>query len=232
MAELLVCNVGEIGYADSLTLQERLRAARREETLGDVLLLVEHPPVFTKGRRSEPGELPMGEDWYRARGVEIVDVRRGGKVTYHGPGQMVAYPIVRVGDVIAFVRLVERAAVNALARHGVESRGRGCEGRDYTGVWVQDRKIASIGLHVSGQVTTHGIAINVGNDLEPFTWVVPCGLPEVQMTSVQAETGRPVGVEEIGASFAAAFADELRLESRSISRHDLDVALSATTPTL
>ena len=127
----------------------------------------------------------------------MVDVRRGGKVTYHGPGQMVAYPIVHVGDVLAFVRLVERAAVAAIATHGVQARGRADEGRDFTGVWVEERKIGSIGLHVAGQVTTHGLAVNVDNDLEPFSWVVPCGLPEVEMTSLACEGASRASVERV-----------------------------------
>ena len=187
----------------------RPRRARRADAIPDSLLLLEHPPVFTRGRRSEPDELPHGPTWYEERGVEIVDVRRGGKVTYHGPGQMIAYPIVRVGDVIAFVRLVERAAIAALAEHGIDARGRADEGRDFTGVWVGERKIGSIGLHVSGQVTTHGLAVNVDNDLEPFSWIVPCGLPDAQMTSIALESESPPTVSEFGESFAAAFAAEI-----------------------
>src|SRR5690348_3672429 len=120
MTELLVCEIGAIDYGEALELQERVRTARREDAIDDTLLLVEHPPVFTRGRRSEPGELPMGEQWYRERGVEIVDVRRGGKVTYHGPGQMIAYPVVVVGDVVAFVRLIERATITTLRAYGLE----------------------------------------------------------------------------------------------------------------
>ena len=118
----------------------------------------------------------MGEDWYRMQGIDIVEVDRGGKVTYHGPGQLVGYPIVRVDDVVAYVRTLERALVAALAEEGVEARARPDDGPDYTGVWVGERKIASIGVHVARGVTTHGFAVNVENDLQPFSWVVPCGL--------------------------------------------------------
>ena len=129
----------------------------------------------------------MGEDWYRGRGIDIVDVDRGGKVTYHGPGQLVGYPIVAIDDVMEYVAQIERAIAAALDDEGIAARGRSHEGIAWTGVWVEDRKLASIGLHVSQGVAKHGFAVNVDNSLEPFGWIVPCGLPEVQMTSVAAE---------------------------------------------
>jgi lipoyl(octanoyl) transferase len=191
--ELWVCNLPAVGYRWALALQERLRAARQLQLIPDVMLLLEHPPVYTRGRRSADGELTMGAAWYAARGIEIVEVDRGGKVTYHGPGQLVGYPIVRVEDVVAYVRTLERALVAALAQEGVAARARPDEGPDFTGVWVQERKIASLGVHVARGVTTHGFAVNVENDLTPFSWVVACGLPDVRMTSLVAETSRPPG---------------------------------------
>jgi lipoyl(octanoyl) transferase len=187
--ELWVCHLGTIEYREGLALQERIRSARQQDLVPDVMLTLEHSPVYTRGRRSAPGELPMGEDWYLARGIEIVQTDRGGKVTYHGPGQLVGYPIVRVDDVVAYVRLLERALVEALAQECVAARARPQDGPDYTGVWVEDRKIASIGVHVARGVTTHGFAINIDNDLEPFSWVVPCGLDGVRMTSLAEEAG-------------------------------------------
>ena len=191
--EIWVCHLGTVDYREALSLQERLRSARQEDELPDVLLTLEHPPVYTRGRRSVAGELPMGEDWYAARGIEIVETDRGGKVTYHGPGQLVGYPIVRVDDVVAYVRTLEDALVAALAGEGVAARSRPHEGHRFTGVWVGERKIASIGVHLSRGVSTHGFAVNVDNDLQPFSWIVPCGLDGVQMTSLAAETGRPSG---------------------------------------
>ena len=190
LPELWVCHLGTIEYRDGLVLQERVRAARQHERVPDVLLTLEHWPVYTRGRRSVPGELPMGEDWYRAQGIDVVDVDRGGRVTYHGPGQLVGYPIMRTDDVLAFVRTMERALVAALADEGLTARVRTTEGPDYTGVWIEDRKIASIGIHISKGVTTHGFAVNVQNDLQPFEWVVPCGLAGVRMTSLLRETSR------------------------------------------
>jgi lipoate-protein ligase B len=191
--ELWVCHLGVVDYREALDLQERLRTARQEDELPDVLLTLEHPPVYTRGRRSVAGELPMGDEWYAARGIEVVDTDRGGKVTYHGPGQLVGYPIVRVDDVVDYVRRLEGALATALADENVAARSRPHEGHRFTGVWVDDRKIASIGVHLSRGVSMHGFAVNVENDLEPFSWIVPCGLDGVQMTSLVAETGRSAG---------------------------------------
>ena len=176
--------LGRVEYREALALQQRLRAERQAGTIEDVLLLLEHDPVYTRGRRSDPSELPVAKD------IPVVDVDRGGKVTYHGPGQLVGYPIMAVSDVVAFVRSMERAIVAALAGEGIDARSRADEGPDYTGVWVDDRKIASIGVHVQRGVTTHGFAINVDGDLTPWQWIVPCGLPGVRMTSILEETGR------------------------------------------
>jgi lipoate-protein ligase B len=189
-AELLVCHLGRVGYEEGLDLQERLRARVQAGELDDLMLLLEHEPVYTLGRRSQPGDLPMGEDWCRAQGIDVVKTPRGGKLTYHGPGQLVGYPIMRVGDVETYVRTMERAIVATLADVGIEARSRGDEGRDYTGVWAGERKIASIGVHISRGVSAHGFAVNVTNDLAPFTWVVACGLPSVRMTSVAEEGSR------------------------------------------
>ncbi len=188
--ELWTCHLGVVEYREALGLQHRLRAARQAGDLPDTLLLLEHPPVYTRGRRSEAAELPMGESWYLSQGIDVVDVDRGGKLTYHGPGQLVGYPIMAVTDVIAFVRSMEEAMIAALADEGLRARSRSDEGRDFTGVWVGERKIGSIGVHVQKGVTTHGFAVNVQNDLQPFEWVVPCGLGGVRMTSVLREQGR------------------------------------------
>jgi lipoyl(octanoyl) transferase len=191
--ELWVCHLGTVEYREALALQERIRAARQADAVPDVMLTLEHWPVYTRGRRSGPGELPMGEDWYRMQGIDIVETDRGGRVTYHGPGQLVGYPIIRVDDVVAYVRKLEQALAAALDEEGVVSRARADEGPDYTGVWVHERKIASIGVHVARGVTTHGFAINIEDDLQPFSWIVPCGLDGVQMTSLIRETGRLAG---------------------------------------
>ena len=220
--EIWVCHLGVVDYREALSLQERIREARQAGELPDVLLTLEHPPVYTRGRRSVAGELPFGEDWYAARGIDVVDTDRGGKVTYHGPGQLVGYPIVRVDDVVAYVRTLENAVVAALADEGVAARARPHEGHRFTGVWVGDRKIASIGVHLSRGVSTHGFAVNVSNDLEPFSWIVPCGLDGVQMTSLVAETGRAGGMKCFRRRVQWRVAEALGRRQRLVSRARLE----------
>jgi lipoyl(octanoyl) transferase len=197
LEELWVCPLGVVPYRDALAVQEQIRARRQAGELPDTLLLLEHPPVYTRGRRSGADDLPFGEDFYRAKGIDVVDVDRGGKLTYHGPGQLVGYPIMRIDDVHDYLRTMEDAILAALAQEDIAARSRHAEGIDYTGVWVQERKIASIGVHVSRGVTTHGFAVNVHNDLEPFSWVTACGLPDVAMTSIAHERARDVASADI-----------------------------------
>ncbi|HEX7278324.1 MAG TPA: lipoyl(octanoyl) transferase LipB [Solirubrobacterales bacterium] len=201
--EILVVRRGTVPYEEALELQRELAARRQQEEIGDVLLVLQHPPVYTRGRRSRPEELPMGASWYEAQGIEVRDTDRGGLVTYHGPGQLVAYPIVGLrgygDDVHEYVRGLEQVMVGALGKAGV--RAGTIEG--LTGVWVGTRKIGSIGLHVSRGVTTHGLAINVNNDLQPFEWVVPCGIEGVAMTSLTRE----LGAEQDFNAFAATVVD-------------------------
>jgi lipoyl(octanoyl) transferase len=224
--QLWVCHLGTIDYRSALKLQERVRAARQEDLIPDTLLLLEHWPVMTRGRRSGPGELPMGEEWYTMQGIEIVGTNRGGKVTYHGPGQLVGYGILRVDDVVAYVRTIEQALVAALAEEGLTARGRPEDGPDYTGVWVQERKIASIGVHVQRGVTMHGFAVNVENDLQPFNYIVPCGLDGVQMTSIIRETRRLAGQMPCFRKRAAfAMAEALDRRQRLVSLARLEAAL-------
>lgn len=226
-SELWVCHLGTLEYRDALALQERVRAARQAERIPDVLLTLQHWPVYTRGRRSGPDELPMGEEWYRMQGIDVVDTDRGGKVTYHGPGQLVGYPIIRVDDVVAYVRMLERVLVASLAEEGIVARARPEEGPEYTGVWVEERKIASIGVHVARGVTTHGFAVNVENDLQPFGWVVPCGLTHVRMTSLIKETGRGAGqLKCLRRRAAYRLAHELDCRQRLVSLSRLEAIMS------
>ena len=192
--EVLIVRCGLVPYEEARRLQKRIEEARQADRVPDVLLLLEHPPVYTKGRRTEPGELGMGEDWYRMQGIEVCETDRGGRVTYHGPGQLVGYPIVSLrpyGDnVHEYVRKLERLMIDSLAAYGVKAEV--IDG--LTGVWVggrppEGRKIGSIGVHVNRGVTTHGFAVNVNNDLQPFEWVVPCGIEDCRMTSLCRELG-------------------------------------------
>jgi lipoyl(octanoyl) transferase len=224
--ELFVCHLGTVPYLDAVVLQERVRARRQAGELPDTLLLLEHPPVYTRGRRSAAGDLgthgpdgSLGADFPRARDIDVVDTDRGGRVTYHGPGQIVGYPIMRVTDVGSHLRTIEAAIISALGEEGLHAHSRADEGPDYTGVWVGPRKIASIGVHVSKGISTHGFAVNIDNDLAPFSWVVACGLPDVAMTSIASEirsdshTGLPCFRRNMAHAFCRAHGRRQRLVS-------------------
>jgi len=188
--ELLVVGLDRAPYEEVLRLQRSLAEARIDGRLStDLLLLVEHSPVVTLGRSSKTAHLPTGREELSLRGVELFEIERGGDVTFHGPGQLVGYPIYDLRehreDLHWFLRRLEAALIGALGQLGIEA-GRN-EG--YTGVWTSGRKIASIGIHVKQWVTWHGFALNVTTDLSFFDLIVPCGIPGVVMTSVQRELG-------------------------------------------
>ncbi len=188
MTALRVEDLGRRRYAEVLELQRDLRRRRIEGELGeDVLLLVEHPPVITLGRGTRPSSLPIAPAELERRGVEVFEVERGGDVTFHGPGQLVGYPILDLRghreDLHWYLRSLEDVLIQALGELGIEAdRNPGL-----TGVWTAGRKIASIGIHVKQWVTLHGFALNVTTDLDPFDLIVPCGIRQVVMTSVAAE---------------------------------------------
>jgi len=185
---LHVVNLGVMPYADALALQRSVASARLAGRLADdVLLLVQHPPVITLGRSTNAGNLLASSEQLAARGVELFDVERGGDVTFHGPGQLVGYPIVNLSqhkqDLHWYLRQLEEVMIRALATCGITA-GRNA---GKTGVWVGERKIASIGVHARQWVTWHGFALNVTTDLSYFDLMIPCGIPDVVMTSVERE---------------------------------------------
>jgi lipoyl(octanoyl) transferase len=199
-------NLGQVPYQEAWDLQRSLAAAVSQGAIPDTVLLLEHPPVITLGRRTDEGELhvPDGAE------VEIVETDRGGKSTYHGPGQLVCYPIfdlTRHGqDVKRYCRDLEEALIRTLA--AVEVEATRIDG--LTGIWVErpPRKIASIGVHISKWVTTHGYALNVDLDPAPFTeWITACGLEDTAFTTIARELGRPVTVDEVRPHAAAAIAE-------------------------
>jgi lipoyl(octanoyl) transferase len=221
-AEVLVVRCGLVAYDQALVAQRWLRDAREDGSIPDVLLLLEHPPTYTRGRRSTPEELPMAPEWYEMQGIELRDTDRGGRVTYHGPGQLVAYPIVALGpygdDVHEYVRRLELVAISALGEHGVAART--IEG--LTGVWTEgERKIGSIGVHVSRGVTTHGLSVNVSNDLQPFEWVVPCGIEGCQVSSLSQELGAEQEVAPFADTVAARYAEVYEREPTAASPAEL-----------
>jgi lipoyl(octanoyl) transferase len=213
--------LGEVPYLEAWELQRSLAGAVSQGAIPDTILFLEHPPVVTLGRRTdETAELHVPE----GAEVEVVETDRGGKSTYHGPGQLVCYPILdlkRHGrDVKEYVRKLEEALIGMLAALDVE--GTRLEG--LTGVWLQrpPRKIASIGVHVSRWVTTHGYALNVDLDPAPFTeWITACGLEDAQFTSIAAELGRPLAVDEVRPTAAEAVARVFHLALEEIPLREL-----------
>jgi lipoyl(octanoyl) transferase len=188
---LVVQDLGRGSYAEVLELQRRLCRQRISGDISeDILLLVEHEPVVTLGRGVRPGSLPLTPAELEARGLQVFEVERGGDVTFHGPGQLVGYPIIDLRkhreDLHWYLRRLEAGLIQGLAAMGIE----GSTAAGLTGVWTRGRKIASIGIHVKQWVTFHGFALNVTTDMTYFDLIVPCGIPNVVMTSVSRELGR------------------------------------------
>jgi lipoyl(octanoyl) transferase len=229
MRKCAVRPLGRVHYGEALELQQRLVDARKQGLTTDHLLLLEHPHVITLGRNGHMENLLASGEILERAGISFYPTDRGGDVTYHGPGQLVGYPIMRIVDVIDYLRTVERAIVATLADvAALDARARPDDGPDYTGVWTGARKVASIGVHVSRGVTTHGFAINVDNDLEPFSWVVPCGLDGVTMTSVAIEAGDArARMPAVRASVAQRLAEAFGRRAIPVSPDALDAALAA-----
>lgn len=217
--ELWVERLGVVPYASALELQRGIARQRIDGSVPeDVLLLLEHPPVVTLGRSSKEKHLLASPELLRTRGVELFEVERGGDVTFHGPGQLVGYPIIDLKrhkrDLHWYLRQVEEALIVALGAFGIEAE----RNPGYTGVWTAGRKIASIGVHARDWVTWHGFALNVCTDLKFFDLIVPCGIQAVTMTSVSRELGRHVSVGEVSSVVAKAFASTFELSERDVAR--------------
>jgi lipoate-protein ligase B len=215
--ELVVEWLGRRPYGEILEMQRALAAERIAGARPDTLLLVEHDPVVTLGRSTKREHLVATETMLRARGVELFEIERGGDVTFHGPGQLVGYPIIDLAqhrtDLHWYLRQVEQVLIEAIADFGLEGR----RVEKYTGVWVGDRKIASIGVHARSWVTWHGFALNVSTDLSYFDLMVPCGIPGVTMTSIERETCRPVTMAEVEGRVAETFARVFSLAPATVT---------------
>ncbi len=217
--------LGRVGYAESTALQDQVRARLLAGEGPETLLFVEHPHTYTLGRNADQADVLGGAAWLAQREVEVAESDRGGQVTYHGPGQLVGYPILDLNpdrrDLRRYVADLEATLIDVLRELGVEATG--SPDRERIGVWVGAAKIASIGVHVKRWVTTHGFALNLSTDLEYFSGIVPCGLQGVQMTSVETLTGRRVSLGDAAELWAEAFAR--RFERRL--RHGLSAPAPA-----
>ena len=203
---LIASWLGIVEYPAAWSWQRQLFAARRADEIDDALMLLEHPPTYTKGRRTAPGDLVYSDDECRRRGIAVYDVDRGGRSTYHGPGQLVGYPIMALGgryDVLSYLRGLEDALIRAVAELGVDAR----RDPDHTGVWVGANKLAAIGVKITRGITMHGFALNVTTDLSMFGGIVPCGIAGRWVTSVQAETGAAHPLDTVATLCAGHLAD-------------------------
>jgi lipoyl(octanoyl) transferase len=206
-------DLGRQDYAAALALQQHLCELRQQETIGDVLLLLEHPPVLTLGRNAHRENVLVGDEILLRRGIELVETNRGGDVTYHGPGQLVGYPILNLRGfappigIVAYLRRLEEVLIRACADYGVLTQR--APGR--AGVWtvpggsVAEKKIAAVGVHVARGVTTHGFALNVSTDLDDFGLIVPCGIRDRGVTSMQLEADPPPTIEQMTHSVSRHF---------------------------
>lgn len=201
--------LGSVPYRAATELQHELRADLLAGRQPEHLLLLEHPHVFTLGRSAGPADILVDASWLNAHEVEVAETDRGGQVTYHGPGQLVGYPIVDLNpdrrDIRRYVRDLQEVLVRTLADFGVSAVGAGEQAR--IGVWAQDQKVASIGVHLSRWVTTHGFALNVDTDLSFFRRIVPCGLPTAPMASISSLTGHNPSLADVAVAVALHFAD-------------------------
>jgi lipoyl(octanoyl) transferase len=210
---LAVRRLGRLSYAAGLELQERLVAARQAGEVPDTLLLLEHEPVFTLGRNARRENVLLADEALRARGYDVFETGRGGDVTYHGPGQAVGYPIIDLApdrrDVHRYVRDLEEVMIRTAADYAVTA-GRVA---GLTGAWVGEEKIGAIGVRIARWVTSHGFAFNVTTDLAPFGLIVPCGIRDRGVTSLERLLGRAVPMDEVmdrlAAHFAAVFEREV-----------------------
>jgi lipoyl(octanoyl) transferase len=192
----VVYNLGLVDYHRGLLLQEKLLNSRKSGAISDVLLLLQHPSVFTTGRSSAANNIIVHMDTLDKEGIQVVYTNRGGDITYHGPGQIVGYPILNLSEndltVHQYVWSLEEIIIRTLADYGID----GQRVASKRGVWVGDEKICSIGLRVSGAISMHGFALNVNTDLKYFSYIVPCGLTGVSITSLAKLLGREVAIEE------------------------------------
>lgn len=216
--ELLVLSLGVMPYAEALEFQRNAAKLRIAGDIDqDILLLVEHPPVVTMGRASKANNLLGSPDMLEMNGIDLYEVERGGDITFHGPGQIVGYPIIDLKrhkqDLHWYLRQVEQALIDALAHYQISAE----RNEGYTGVWTDGKKIASIGVHARDWVTWHGFALNVNTDLSYFKFIVPCGIAGVEMTSIEAETGNPAQMPLVEQSIVSAFGRVFDLQPRRIS---------------
>jgi len=220
--EWLFCELPEVNYEDALELQRSIVAARNNGRLAeDIVLMLEHPPVFTLGRRGGSENLNVSPEFLEERNIPVIPIERGGDITYHGPGQLILYPILHLGklnlSVTEFVERLEEVMLHVAAEWHIPAK-RNDRNR---GVWVGLNKMGSIGINLRHGVTFHGLALNGTVDLTPFEWINPCGLSDVGMTSMEREADLPVKMHDVRTSARRHVEDVFRVRLKEISRDEL-----------
>ncbi len=223
MTASYLLNLPETDYLEALKLQRDAVQARIDGRLDrDLIIMLEHPPVFTLGRRGGRDNLLVSEQTLKEKGIAVVPIERGGDITYHGPGQLVVYPLIHLSGrnikVVTFVDMLEQAMIRTIARWDIQAGG----DAGNRGVWIENRKIGSIGITVRRSISFHGLALNVNTDLTPFTWINPCGIQACEMTTMEKEIGRPVDIRMVRQELAQQLASILQIFLEPIDRMVLE----------
>lgn len=224
-------DLGLIPYAPAFALQEQVLQARLEGRLPSTIILQENPPTFTIGRAGSRANLLVAPEELEQRGIEVLEVNRGGDITYHGPGQVIASPVLYLGDIglnaNQYLHRLEDLLIALLAGYGVQAGKK----PDYPGVWVGEAKIGAVGIAVKHGYTFHGFSLNVAMDLTPFNWINPCGVPRMAVTSLEQVLGRAVPLTEVKARLRQMISDMFHLDLEEVTWVDLEaIARSAQEP--
>ena len=214
------CDLGLVDYKEAWDLQKKIFELRRGNQIPDTFFMLQHPHTYTLGKVADKSNLLSSEEQLKDAGVSVYEIDRGGDITYHGPGQIVGYPIISLSgwkeDTHLYLRSLEEIIIQTLSSYGIES-GRNPK---YTGVWIGDRKIAAIGIKVSRWITMHGFAFNINTDLSFFNGIIPCGIKEKEVTSLQKELGREIDIDEVKNILIEKFTEVFGYSSYSVNEKD------------
>jgi lipoyl(octanoyl) transferase len=230
MNQILAVNIGRTKYADAWELQKKIFAARLDRKIPDVLLLTEHEHVFTLGKGADENHLLASQRELNEKGIDVFSIDRGGDVTYHGPGQLVGYPILDLNnyylDIHRYLRDIEEVLIRTIEAFGAQ----GVRSEGYTGVWAKDEKIAAIGIKVSRWISMHGFALNVNTDLSYFDRIIPCGIFHKGVTSLRELTGRKQDLNDVASSVIENFGSVFSVSPRSVTFEELGEILNLNVP--
>ncbi len=216
------CDIGLINYKEAWDLQKQVFELRSSGKVSDILFLLEHPHTYTLGKTADKKNLVSSESYLSENSISVYEIDRGGDITYHGPGQIVGYPIISLTDwkqdTHKYLRAIEEVIIKTCTHYGIS----GSRVQKYTGVWINDRKIAAIGIKVSRWITMHGFAFNINTDLDLFTGIIPCGIADKEVTSLSKETGREININEVKEIITKNFMEVFEYtDIRKLAKEDL-----------